>query len=90
MGLKLVIYLVLKTSITFFSIEKVFKITLSKYLNFRNMFLKNLTTKLLECLSTNKYGINLEIHKKLLYKLIYSFKYIELNIFKTYTNKTST
>ena len=50
------------------------------------MFLKELAIKLLKQLSINKYIINLKISKQLLYKLIYSFKSIKLEILNTYIN----
>ena len=48
------------------------------------MFLKRLTIELFNCLDTNKNTISLEIDKKLFYKPIYSFKLVELEIFKNY------
>ena len=48
------------------------------------MFLKELAKKLPEYLSINKYIISLKVDKKLFYNLIYGFKLIKIEIFKTY------
>lgn len=48
------------------------------------MFLKDSAVKLLEHLNINKYTINLEKSKQLFYKLIYSFRLIELKTVKTH------
>ena len=42
--------------------------------------------KLLKYFGINKYTIDLEYYKQLLYKPIYSLKHIELKTFKTYIN----
>ena len=48
------------------------------------MFLKKLAKELPEYLSINKYIISLKVNKKLFYNLIYGFKLIKIEIFKTY------
>ena len=64
--------------------EKTLNSILVKYLNFANMFLKNLIIKLLKCSSIKKYAIKLKIDKYLFYKLIYNSKSLKLETFKTY------
>ena len=82
--MKLITHQAYKAQIVLFSIKKVLKNILDKYQNLINMFLKRLTIELFNCLDTNKNTISLEIDKKLFYKPIYSFKLVELEIFKNY------
>ena len=78
----ILIYQVQKILITLLFIEKV--IILAKYLDFVNNFLKKIVINLLKYSDINKYVINLEIDMQLLYKLIYSFEFIELETIKIY------
>ena len=50
------------------------------------MFSKYLVIEMLKYLDINRYIINLNKDKELLYKLIYSFKLIKLKTFKIYIN----
>lgn len=55
-----------------------------EYANFLNVFLKKSAVVLFDCLNINKYIINLEPSKQLLYRLIYSLNLVELKTFKIY------
>ena len=57
---------------------------LAKYIDFVNVFSKKLAIKLSKYLYINKYAINPEKDKQLIYKLIYSLELIKLESFKTY------
>ena len=57
---------------------------LSKYLDFIDEFLKKSVLKLFKSLDIYEYTINLKKGKKQLYRLIYSFGFIELESFKIY------
>ena len=59
-------------------------IILTKYLNFIDIFSKQLAKKLPKYFSIKKYTINLKEDKQLLYMLIYSFILIKLEILKIY------
>ena len=48
------------------------------------MFFKELAIKEFKFLNISKYYIKLKIDKKLFYRLIYSLKFIKLEIFKIY------
>lgn len=56
----------------------------TEYLDFTNVFSQKFTAKLLEQLNLNQYAIILEPGKKLLYRLFYSLKPVELGTFKIY------
>lgn len=56
----------------------------AKYLDYINVFLKKSAIELFKHFNINKYTINLELSKQLLYGLIYSLRSIELEILKTY------
>ena len=70
--------------ITKLGIKKVFKSVLVKYLDFLDIFFKELAVELLKYLGINKYIIDLKKGNQLLYKLIYSLQLVELEILKTY------
>lgn len=55
-----------------------------KYLGYIKFFSKKLIKKLPKYFDINIYSINLELDKKLLYKLIYKFKLVKLKFFKLY------
>lgn len=59
-------------------------IILAKYLNFADIFLKELSTKLLKCLDINKHWIDLKPDKQPVYNSIYSLRLLEQKILKTY------
>ena len=80
--MKVIIQPMWKASIISLSITKIPKNVFAKYLDFIDIFSKKLVTKLLKHLGLNKYAIDLEKGKKLLYGLIYSLKLGELEILK--------
>ena len=53
-----------KTQIGFLNIEKTFKIIFAKYLDFINMFLKEITIKLFKYLNIKKYAISLKMNQQ--------------------------
>lgn len=55
-----------------------------KYSDFANIFFKKLATILFKQFDINKYVINLEPSKQLLYRPSYSLKLVKLEILKTY------
>lgn len=55
-----------------------------EYLDFTDMFLKKLATKISKRSDTNKHLINLEINKQLPYRPTYSLEPVKLEILKTY------
>ena len=55
----------------------------AEYLNFADVFSKELAEVLSECIGINKYAIKLEDGKQLPYGLIYSLGPVELEILKT-------
>ena len=57
-------------------------IILAKHLDYIDIFLERLAINLLKYLSINKDTINLKNDYSLLYRLIYSFKLIEFEIFE--------
>lgn len=82
LNLKILIYLTLKIKIALLLTEKV--TMLVKYLDFINIFLEMLSTKLLKYFNINKYLIGLELRKQPFYKLIYKLRLKKLDNFKTY------
>lgn len=81
---KIIIYIASKTQITLLNIKKLLISVFTKYLDFVDIFLKKLTTKLFKQLIINKHTINLKKYKQLLYKPIYNLKLAESETFKTY------
>ena len=57
-----------------------------KYLDFTNVFLEQKALVLSKCTKLNKYIIDLENGKQLLYRLIYNLSLVKLEILKTYIN----
>lgn len=57
---------------------------LIKYPDFTDVFLEKSVVELHKHFIINKYSINLEPDKQLLYSLIYSLEPVELEIVKTY------
>lgn len=82
LSLEISIYPVWKAQILLLLTEKV--IVPVEYLNFADVFLKKLVTKHSKYFAINEHLINLETDKYSLYGLIYSLKFIELKIFKTF------
>lgn len=82
LSLKILIYSTYKTQIALQIIKEV--IILTKYLDFLDVFLKELVAELLECSNINEYSISLKPSMKLLYRLIYSLKLVKLETFKIY------
>lgn len=56
----------------------------AKYLNYADVFLKEIAAELPKRLSINKHAINLKPDKQPPYRPIYSLGLLELEIFKTY------
>lgn len=56
----------------------------SKYIDFANIFSKDLAAKLLQYIRINNHTINLFEDQQLSYKLIYSLKPVELKTLKIY------
>lgn len=79
---KTLIYLAQKTQINLLIAEKV--ITLAKYLDFKDVFSKNLATELSEHSNINEHLIILKPAKYSLYRLIYNLKLVELETLKAY------
>ena len=82
--MKIIIYLAKNTRIFLKNIKNILNSITAKDLDFINMFLKNLTIKLFNCLNIKKYIIDKKNYKQLLYKPIYSIRLIELKMLKTY------
>ena len=59
-------------------------IALAKYIDFADVFLKELANVHPEQIGVNEHTIKLEKDKQLSYRPIYSLKLVELKIFKTY------
>lgn len=78
----LIIYLVEKTYIALFFIEKV--IFLLEVLDFVNVFLIKSLKFLPKCIKTNKYIISFKISRQLIYKFIYYLQMIKFKIFKNF------
>lgn len=76
------IHLAQKTWIVLLISKKV--TILAKYLDYIKIFLKKLIAKLFKCSDINKYIMNLDLDKQLLYKLIYNLEFVKLEIIKTY------
>lgn len=55
-----------------------------EYLDYTNVFLKKIATKLIKHFNINKYITNLKLSKQVLYKLIYSLRLIKLKTPKFY------
>ena len=85
LSIKIKVYLAQKIKMALLNMKKILNSILAIYLDFVDIFLKELATKLGKRLEINKYTINLEENKQLLYKLIYSFKLFELKTPKTNT-----
>ena len=64
--------------------KKIFYTILTKYLHIINVWSKILAIKLLKYLNINNYTINLKKIEQLYYVLIYSYKFIKLENFKTF------
>lgn len=69
---------------TFLQEGKTFNKIFSKYLNYTNVFLVNLTIELLKYNNIKDHVIEMVKGKQLLYGLIYSLDSIKLEILKTY------
>lgn len=69
---------------TFLQEGKTFNKIFSKYLNYTNVFLVNLTIKLLKYNNIKDHVIEMVKGKQLLYGSIYSLNSIKLEILKTY------
>lgn len=78
---KILIHPIQKAQITLLLAKKV--IVLTKYSDFANVFSKKSVTKLFKISKINKYIIDLELGKQLLYRPIYSLKIEELETLKT-------
>lgn len=61
---------------------------LTEYLNYVDIFSKELVMKLFKCFNINKHLISLEPSKQPPYAQIYSLKLVELKILKTYIETT--
>ena len=57
---------------------------MAKYLDFENIFLKELIIKLFKYLDINKYNLKLEVNNELFYRQIHSLSFIEWETSKTY------
>ena len=79
---KITIYLSKKAQIALLLAKKI--TVLAKYLDFANVFFKELTKMLLEYTKINEHIIKLVDGKQLFYRSIYSLELIELKILKTY------
>lgn len=61
---------------------------LKEFINFLDIFFKESIAVLFDCSNINKYAINLEPGKQLLYRLIYSLSLVKLETLKTYLRST--
>lgn len=59
-------------------------VILAEYLDYTNVFLKDLVIELFKYSDINKHVIDLELGKQLLYEPIYSLKPVEFKTFKIY------
>ena len=82
LDLKITIHLTWKAQITILLAKKI--TTLTEYINFACVFLRQMAKVLLEQININKYTIKLVDNKQLSYKLIYSLKPVEVKTLKTY------
>ena len=73
-----------KAQITLLKAKKTPVLILAKYLDFANVFSKELAVVLLKHTKINTHTINLEEDKQPSYRLIYSLRPVELEILKTY------